>query len=380
MIGSRWWWLALAVVSAVSATIIAVALPFGPRALIGYGILAGFALAWAALARRAHEGNAAAGALIVIAILTAGGLVAVYPSLAVFQAIAMPVAWMLVRRRRDGVLANIGIALAVAIGFLVSIGGSSAFATILLSQPLSLGGSIALGFWIWRIAELSEERKRLLDELSATQDQLAALHRDAGMTAERERLARELHDTIAQSLAGLVLVAQRARREHGAGQLDDDTLELLESGAREALTETRALVAAGAAIEPGRGVTETLERLAARFERETGIAVDVRVRLDRALDRDDEVVLVRCVQEGLANARKHAEASRVRVELEADGEAARVRIVDDGRGFDPGTVQEGFGLPGLRERLALAGGSVAVRAGAGGGTTLEASIPVGAAA
>src|SRR5690606_727426 len=147
------------------------------------------------------------------------------PTLAVFQSIAMPAGWVLSRTRIGGILASAGVALAAGGGFLVSIRPfEAALESAAVAVAFSFPGPAALGLWIWRIAEFGDERARLLDELTAVQDELAALHRDAGVTAERGRLARELHDTIAQSLAGLVLVAQRSRRELAAGTLTDATL------------------------------------------------------------------------------------------------------------------------------------------------------------
>src|SRR5690606_30496215 len=240
------------------------------------------------LGRRVHHGGPGAVVFIVVSILTTFALVSTHPSLAVFQSIAMPAGWVLSRTRRGGILASAGIGLAAAAGFLVSVSPfEEALATALVTFGFSVGGSTALGLWIWRIGEYGEERARLLDELMAAQDELAVMHRDAGVTAERERLARELHDTIAQSLAGLVLLAQRTRRDLATGTLTDESLALLEEGARDALAETRTLVAGSAPVELGGGLTGALELLAERFRRESGVAVSVSVALDAPLHRDD---------------------------------------------------------------------------------------------
>ncbi len=189
-------------------------------------------------------------AFSVSLVIVSGLVVAAHPVLAIVQCISYPGVWMLARTTRRAVLFNVAIAIAVGIGFLVSVGTTLAdLGQTAVTIAISLGFSLAFGFWISRIATLSEERRRLLDHLTAAQDELAILHRDTGVTSERERMARELHDTIAQTLAGLVLLGQRSRRELAAGTLSDDTLELLESGARDALAETRSLVAASA---PGR--------------------------------------------------------------------------------------------------------------------------------
>ncbi|WP_235671880.1 histidine kinase, partial [Aeromonas veronii] len=139
----------------------------------------------------------------------------------------------------------------------------------------SVVGSRALGLWISSIAALSESRQHLLDELQATQESLAAAHRAAGVSSERERIARDLHDTIAQNLAGIVMLTQRSRRDLTAGRLDDDRLALIEDSAKDALEESRTLVAAGAAGLASGGLGAALHRLGERFGRETGIVVAV---------------------------------------------------------------------------------------------------------
>ena len=239
--------------------------------------------------------------------------------------------------------------------------------------------SIALGLWITSIAVRSHERQRLLDERRATQDELAMVSRDAGVSSERERLAREIHDTIAQDLTGLVLTTQRARRELADGALPalDEQLAILEENARSALAETRALVAATAPIGLATGgIGDALDRLGARFARETGLAVTVSATGLPALDRDTEVVLLRCAQEGLANVRKHARAGAASLTVAADDDEVTLEVRDDGSGFDPGALSAGFGLSGMRERLALVDGRLAVASGATG-TTLTVTLPRG---
>jgi signal transduction histidine kinase len=232
---------------------------------------------------------------------------------------------------------------------------------------LTLTFSIVFGLWITHIATLSEERQALLTELRATQAQLEAVSREAGATSERERLARDIHDTIAQDLTGMVMLAQRARQETDATARASQ-LSQLEQSAREALTETRALIADGAPASLDAGLASAIERIAARFAQETGIAVTVDVD-DRTVDRTTEVVLLRCTQEALANVRKHSGATEATVTL-ARG---TLTISDNGTGFDPDAPTTGYGLSGMRDRLALAGGNLDVVSGASG-TTLTISL------
>jgi signal transduction histidine kinase len=375
ILGSRWWALAVGAVVAVCAVILAVVAPTRPWWWVGVIALATFVAVYLLVGRRAAEGSPQAMAFVGTSVLTTLVLVSVAPALAVFQSIGMPAGWVIARSRRGGVVASALVAAAAGTGFFVSLGPSwGTAATAAMTMAFSFVGSVALGLWIWRIAEYGEERGRLLDELTAAQHELSVLHRDAGVTEERERLARELHDTIAQSLAAVVLLTQRARREHAAGKLRDDTLGLVEDATRSALAETRALVAGSAPVELSGGIAEALDTLAGRFRRETSVAISCEVALTAPLDRDVEVALLRCAQEGLANVRKHAGATTVQLTLVDEAGVAVLRVEDDGRGLDPDAVPDGFGLSGLRARLALVGGTLEVQ-GNSGGTTIVARLP-----
>ena len=383
MTSRHWWLLAVAGTGVLSGAVLWLTLGLAPRFWIGIGILVAFTAFWGLFVVRPHEEDTPRSVVaLVVTIVVTGALTSIDTSLAFFQVIAFPAAWTLLGSIRRSVIASVVVAVVVGIAFPIRLGFTPATITLAVAiEGLSFVFAIAMGVWISRIADLGNERKRLLDELTAAQSQLEVLHRDAGATEERERLARELHDTIAQTLTGQVLLTQRARRELAAGTLSDATLELIESASRDALTETRSLVAASARVElPGGGLVGALEQLASRFQRESGITVAVVSTLAEPLERDAEVVLLRCAQEGLANARKHAGARAVRVELSSDDGSARVRVIDDGRGFEPRTAESaGFGLSGLRDRLRLVGGTLDVD-GTAGATTLTARVPLHLAA
>jgi signal transduction histidine kinase len=166
------------------------------------------------------------------------------------------------------------------------------------------------------------------------------------------------------------MLAQRASRELAAGTLEPGHIDVLEENARAALAETRALVASSASPGLDDGLASALERLGARFERETGIIVTVQADATAFVARDTEVVLLRCAQEGLANVRKHAAAHSVTVSLTG----RTLRVIDDGTGFDVTAPSAGYGLAGMRERLALVGGSVQITT-ASSGTVLEVEVP-----
>jgi signal transduction histidine kinase len=390
MISVRWVHVASAVMLAL-LVLIAVALRGrdAGAALAPVAVLAAAYLAVAVRALRQTAADDATGAapgpprpravlFLAIAIPAASVAVAVLPSLAVVQCVLCPLVWLLLPRTRDAIVGNLLLTGAIAGGFLLGIGTTpAALTTAAISQGLSLAGSVALGLWITRIERLSQERLDLLDGLRAAQAQVAELGREAGAARERARLSADLHDTVAQDLTGLVMLAQRGRRELRAGEpaAAAATLGLVEDGARDALTQTRAIVAATAPVELADGVAAALARLGARFARETGVPVAVRSDAGGgAPDRAAEVVLLRCAQEGLANVRRHAGASAVELVLVRDGDDLVLTIRDDGRGFDPARASAGYGLDGMRRRLDAGGGRLDVGSGPGG-TSLTARIP-----
>ncbi len=288
-----------------------------------FAMLGVLAVAYWAFGWRGYEDRRAAAGFVPLLVLAALVLPAVVPSTAFIQCILFPVAWCQLDRVRTSVAVSVAIGVAAGIGLQIASGPSGLVSTVLI-EGVSIAGACALGLWITRIAELSDERRRLIDELRATQDSLAEANRAAGVTSERERLAREIHDTVAQNLAGIVMLTERARGDLAADRVDrlDERLTVLEESARAALEESRTLVAAGAAGVAGDGLGAALHRLGERFTRETGVPVTVDAA-DCALDRDAQVVLLRTAQEALANVRAHAHAASARFALHvaADGSA-----------------------------------------------------------
>jgi signal transduction histidine kinase len=300
--------------------------------------------------------------------------------LAMLQVVAYPLAWVITGSRRQAILASTLIASSVLLGFLV--GGEfalDAFISGITTAGFSVAFAIAFGLWIANIAEYGEERAKLVAELTAAQAQVEALSLDRGATQERERLARDIHDTLAQTLAGLVILAERAGKQSREGSADAAaaTIATVEEVAREALAESRAIVARTAAVPADLVFAAAVDRLAERFRSEASLAIDVELDLKDAapLDREAQVVLLRCLQEGLANVRKHAGATRVTVRVGSADGATEVEVSDDGRGFDVDAARSGFGLDGMTDRVALAGGSLDVASTPGEGTILRVRLP-----
>lgn len=374
---NKWWHGAVLGTSAVLAALVYFSADTPWQAAVGFAAIVVLIAAWFLVGQDADRSRARSitFTLVLVVVGAAGSLAT--PAFAAFQVIAYPLIWTRARSTRDALIGNVAIAAGVGAGYIAS--GSGSVEDILQAvviQSISLAFSVAFGLWITQMAVRSEERQRLLDELRATQDKLAAASRDAGIASERERLAREIHDTIAQDLTGLVLLTQRARRDLDDGDQAslDEQLGMLEENARLALAETRALVAATAPVGLATGgIGDALDRLGARFARETGLDLTVSASGLPVLDRDTEVVLLRCAQEALANVRKHAAARAASVTVATDGEHVTLRVIDDGTGFDPTAASSGFGLTGMRERLALVGGALSVDSGPTG-TTLTVTL------
>jgi len=381
MTGNRWWHVFFGTTMMMLAVINAFAWTPSTGQRIGAWItIAVLVVGYATIGQRALRDSRFGSSFCLVLIIGSGVCVACSPNLAFVQAIAFPLLWRIIRSTRLAILGTVALTLVVSGGFLVSEGNSrDSLVQTTLIESITLVGSLALGLWISRIACLSAERLRLLDELTATQAELAAAHHDTGVISERERLAREIHDTIAQSLTGIVMLSQRAKRELVSGQLTPlaDQLQLLEESARAALVETRSLVAATAPVDLGGGIASALERLAERFQRESGIAISVSAEIAIDLDRDTEVVLLRCAQEALANVRKHSQATSATVRLVTGPNTTTLAVTDNGTGFDSTVTETGFGLPGMRDRLALVNGALAVSRVPGGGASLSVSLPIG---
>jgi signal transduction histidine kinase len=336
-------------------------------------------VAYLGYGHRGYDTPRAAAAFLPLVIVAALVLPAVVPSTAFVQCIVFPLVWVQSERVRTAVLLSIAVGVASCIGLQVSEGPDALVSTLLI-EGISVIGACAMGVWISSVAGLSEERRQLVVELRATQQSLADANRTAGIASERERLAREIHDTVAQNLAGIVMLTERARGDLANDRSDalEERLTVLEESARAALEESRTLVAAGAAGMTRDSLAGALHRLAERHTRETSAVVTVDAA-DCVLDRDAQVVLLRVAQEALSNVRAHAGSASAQVRLLAEDGQTVLRITDDGTGFDPEQPTAGHGLRGLRERLALAGGVCTITSALGRGTVVEATLPTGAA-
>ncbi len=237
----------------------------------------------------------------------------------------------------------------------------------------------------WR--ELSEDDLRILHTVS---DLLAAaiertrLHAQASRLAaieERNRLARELHDTLAQGLAGIAMQLETADARLDDGETAGAqsalvrALEMTRTGMEEA---RRSVMDLRAAPLEGRSLSEALESIARDTARESGLKVACDTEgARRPLPARIETGLLRIAQEALTNVTRHAAASQVRLRVTASADALHLVIADNGAGFDPTHAASGrFGLIGMTERARLMGGELLVESTAGEGTRIRAIVPL----
>lgn len=245
---------------------------------------------------------------------------------------------------------------------------------------ISVPVSVALGLFITSIIRQSRERRSLIEELETTRKSLAEEERKAGVLEERGRLAREIHDTLAQGFISIVTHLEAAEEDESETHRH---LEQAKRTARENLSEARRLVAAlRPDILESSSLPEALRRLAERWSESSEVACEVSVAGDEArLSQDLQITLLRATQEALSNARRHAGAKHVSISLSYAGEVVLLDVNDDGRGFDPHFVPNGdggFGLRAMRERAESLGGRLHVESERGEGTTLAVELPVGA--
>ncbi|MFG2006353.1 sensor histidine kinase [Spirillospora sp. NPDC048911] len=287
--------------------------------------------------------------------------------------VSIPHFWIFAGTARRSILLSGAAALSTVAGGILRNGDpltGNAIVTV-----VAYVASVVLGLSMLRIIKRSEDRARVLSaELETAQRELLESHQRQGAVLERERLAREIHDTLAQGFASIVVLAEAARSATDP-ELATRQLLSIEQTARENLAEARVLV--GSAPQSGiASIARTLRRTLDRFAEDTNVTVTADLP-DVDCDQQTRIALLRCTQESLANVRKHAAATTIGVVLMRHPHAIELEITDDGRGFIVADSQ-GFGLDGMRKRLAELGGELTVTSSPGDGTRVLAMIPNGA--
>jgi signal transduction histidine kinase len=259
------------------------------------------------------------------------------------------------------------------------------------------------------VTELSETNRRLeatLAENAGLHEQLVTQAREAGILDERQRMAREIHDTLAQGLAGIITQLQAADQASADPAERRRHFEAATRLARDSLTEARRSVHAlrPEPLERAR-LAGALRGVAEHWSALNAVPVQVVVTgTERDLPPDTELALLRTAQEALANVAKHAEATRVGLTLSYMDEEVVLDVRDDGRGFDParrarepayagaaapvpaasvpaasdqaGPPHGGFGLLAMRQRIEDVAGTLEIESEPGAGTAISASVPI----
>lgn len=240
----------------------------------------------------------------------------------------------------------------------------------------------------------AENQRRAADELRRTRAELAASQHDAGVLAERERLAREIHDTLAQGFSSIVLVARAAEKSLADGDTAAAAARfaLVQQTASENLAEARNFVRGLSSPQlQGASLIESLRRLCESTETSAaarGLGLRCRFELDGdpvELPQPYRVTLLRAAQASLANVRDHAGAGNAVVTIAFLGSEVTMDIYDDGVGFDPAgltartearTDGSGYGIRSLQQRVSALHGSLDLESAPGEGTVVAVRLPL----
>ncbi|MDR6438347.1 signal transduction histidine kinase [Paenarthrobacter nicotinovorans] len=238
----------------------------------------------------------------------------------------------------------------------------------------------------------AENQRTVADDLRRTRAELAQTQHDAGMLAERERLAREIHDTLAQGFSSIVLMGRSAEKalDDGDTSVAKERLKMVQDTASGNLAEARSFVRGlrSPDLEQS-GLVDTLRRLCEKTETEAAArGTSLRCRFELVgtpveLPNTFQTTLLRAAQASLANVWAHAQASTAVVTLSFPGTEVTLDVFDDGVGFESSTAAgtargdgTGVGLMSLRERLAALDGSLEVESAPGEGTVVAVRVPL----
>lgn len=260
---------------------------------------------------------------------------------------------------------------------------------VAMTAPIQLAGLMAVNLTLaGAMTIIDGERSRILAqreeavarlhraqrENERLQGQLLERARRTGADEERARLSREIHDTVAQGLIGVIRQLEVAREESGPG--DGHRLQLAEESARDCLLEARRAVKALGPHQLAEGtVVEAIGALVSRWARTHRVVATFDADHAPPPGRHGDV-LVRITQEALANIARHAGASGVHVTLVGEGAHQVLRIADDGAGFDAAAVRRGHGLDNMQRRAQDADGSLEIDAAPGEGCVVTARVPL----
>jgi signal transduction histidine kinase len=249
------------------------------------------------------------------------------------------------------------------------------FAILMIILGLLIISTI-IGAFITSIIKQSTDRQRLIDDLTRSRANLMKAEREAGRLTERQRLARDIHDTLAQHFTSIIIHLSAAK--HSNPEAVQSEVQQAEDAAREGLDEIRRIVWDMQPEQIERAsLVEAVEELAARWSAENSVLVKMKVTgTPRSLPSSAETALLRISQEAMHNINKHAQAKNVNITFSFMEDIFVMDIADDGLGFDPSKTSDGFGLKTMRDRIEELSGILTIESERGGGTAIAVSLPI----
>jgi len=320
-----------------------------------------------------QAGSGVQRAVLVIAVVSAAALIGLQGNSAAFLGVfpAVCLAALVLPVRLSALVAGVAAG-AVSVAWLAN--GRAPIAGIVLND-FGILAFFVLSLFARRLRESNQRAELLLAELEQTR----AAQAQAAALAERQRLAREMHDVLAHSLSGLVLNLEGARLLAAQGGADSHVAEAIDRAhrlAKTGLEEARRAI--GMLRDDALPGPERLAGLAAEFEADTGVPCKVAVTGggNRDLGTEGRLTFYRVTQESLTNIGKHAHADRVEIRLAYEPSGTRLTIEDFGSCRDRPAPADGtgYGLTGMRERAELLGGTLTAKP-AGGGFLVELWVP-----
>jgi len=365
---------------------------------LGLPVVAATAVWWAVVTARVRPDASTGWRLTVFAVHTAlaGFLVWVSLPYGIFAYIGFLLAYGLGSRWRTAGFVATALVVSAAMAGGYPSGNAGQTVTYLVVAGVLVALTLNSARITNRVLEQNQERGRMISKLAEANRRLEAsmaenaeLHaqlvtqaRQAGIVEERQRLAGEIHDTLAQGLTGII--AQLEAAEHTRHHADTWPRHVAQARAlaRANLTEARRSVRA---LRPEQleqtSLPEAIGTLARSWSEGSMIDADLQTTgtVVRA-DPDMEAAVFRAAQEALSNVAKHAQAAQVQITLTYLGDALLLDVADDGTGFDTRATTDGYGLVGMRQRLSRVGGTLTVESSPGSGTILNASVPLAGSA
>lgn len=255
--------------------------------------------------------------------------------------------------------------------------GAITWSTVLAVGLVVASGLLLVGYFA-TVVRQSAERQQLIDELRRTQTELKEVERRAGVLTERQRLARDIHDTLTQGFASIAMLLEAATASLPNDAPGRRHVDRALQTARDNLAESRRIVwemRPAALVDASLG--EALRDLAQRLSDDIGIEVATNVTgRPVTLEAGEENEILRVAQEALNNIRRHAGASRVNMTLSYMEEAVVLDVEDDGVGITSESASKGTGMRSMRERAETLGGRLIVESSPGDGTTVALQVPI----